>query len=293
MCKANKNVSWSIFWGKQSNTRGTNKTCPYSMGLTCTQKKRTKKDYKSWFCPCTLVYPTFHPFRSTIGFVKSTENHVWDAIVSNFFWWHCDWAITATQKNDTRSNTYIDGHHIGTGHDRRLLIVLTNTILAGTELEKNLLLANFCEIELLAIKWLENLIHSKFCGALLQMPAFIELCHESILPGNHLQVIKLPLQIKGRPHDARLWRKKFNFLDQIQKLTLRPPVQIYSWSVVTTALESLWFCRTTKSSPLYYFSKIPKPPQSFFLRTLVSHAVTSYRKSPRTIRSSHCQKVRK
>jgi hypothetical protein len=55
------------------------------------------------------------------------------------------------------------------------IAVITITIL---KLKKNLFLANFGEIELGRVKWLEHMVHTKLSRALLKVAPFIELCNK-------------------------------------------------------------------------------------------------------------------
>jgi len=77
--------------------------------------------------------------------------------------------------------TYIYGNHIRTLRNWSLFIVLVGPIFTLFEAEKNFLLANFGEIKLFAIIWLQHLIYSKLCWPLFWMPALIQLCDEPML----------------------------------------------------------------------------------------------------------------
>lgn len=80
--------------------------------------------------------------------------------------------------NDTRRVIHIKR---GTGEE------LDITILTSFKLEEDLLLPDFCEVELVSIKGLQDLVHSELSWPLLEVTALIKLGYKSIFPRNNLK----------------------------------------------------------------------------------------------------------
>lgn len=93
-------------------------------------------------------------------------------------------------KNKTDLVSYIDCHNIWRNafFDGRTIKVLRASSTSCLKAEKNLLLTNLGEIELVRIKGLQYLIDSEFSRPFLKVAAFVKQGNEAMLSRDHLSL---------------------------------------------------------------------------------------------------------